>query len=475
MMNEMVRIQLEVAAMEVNVQFLQQLQPEWSRFVTIVKQAHELDKVTYHKLFDILKQYQNKANEICAEKIARNTNPLALVTAAQHYPEYHNQACQASTRGFGHLAKECKKPKRAKDYAYYKEKMLLCKQEEKGVPLSADQGDWLNDTDEEPDDQELKVHYMYIEIFRRQHSEQPESVNDTYVAKMVDSNVIPDSSDICDNEGKADQNAKEYEDEHQVVQILSALRKLNLKNHVCIRSLMKEDDHANIFAPNREEILSLEQKSRSKLHKETAKKYDYTYQNSLYENFTPLTREYLDQLYYANDARKKTWRKYFVKYKPNIAKNIAWEIFMDNQWQQPTTQKIIVLVKNLLISLAIKSRENANEFENALKQEMFEDLEYVQSLEKEADELESENLNFQMNMIYFSKIGVSNDLTKSVTSHSWPQVKKTSFAKPYHVNALGPSRNSSKRMSFQSSKESVGSNDMVHNYYLEEAKKKAQL
>ncbi|GJR54031.1 hypothetical protein Tco_1404552 [Tanacetum coccineum] len=72
-------------------------------------------------------------------------------------------------------------------------------------------------------------------------------------------------------------------------------------------------------------------------------------------------------------------------------------------------------------------------------------------------------------------IVVKSDLRKPVSPHFWPQVRKTSFAKPYHVNAPGPSRNSSKRVSFQSPKESVGSNDMVYNYYLEEAKKKAQL
>ncbi|GJR66274.1 hypothetical protein Tco_0012339 [Tanacetum coccineum] len=74
-----------------------------------------------------------------------------------------------------------------------------------------------------------------------------------------------------------------------------------------------------------------------------------------------------------------------------------------------------------------------------------------------------------------SQVGVSHDLTKPVTPHSWPQVRKSSFAKPYDVNAPGPSRNSPKHVSFQSPRESVGSNDMVHNYYLEEAKKKAQL
>nr|GEX58186.1 hypothetical protein [Tanacetum cinerariifolium] len=32
---------------------------------------------------------------------------------------------------FGHFTKECRKPKRAKDFTYHKEKMLLCKQVEK--------------------------------------------------------------------------------------------------------------------------------------------------------------------------------------------------------------------------------------------------------------------------------------------------------------------------------------------------------
>nr|GFA62589.1 hypothetical protein [Tanacetum cinerariifolium] len=53
------------------------------RFVTIVMQQHKLDEVSYHKLFDILKQYQNKVHELRAERLARNANPLALVATAQ--------------------------------------------------------------------------------------------------------------------------------------------------------------------------------------------------------------------------------------------------------------------------------------------------------------------------------------------------------------------------------------------------------
>ncbi|GJV76937.1 hypothetical protein Tco_1508521 [Tanacetum coccineum] len=212
MVNEIVRNKLEVATMQVNIQFLHQLQPEWSRFMTVVKQTIDLDKKSYHKLFDILKQYQNEVNEICVEKLARNKNPLAFVATTQHYPEYHNQAPEpnksiahssnqtttsklhAFTRHKGkeiakpftppsesasdkdsdlkqaqrdkqlqkNLALIAKKPKRVKEYAYHKEKMLLYKQAKKGVHLSADQEDWLDDTNEESDVQELEAHYLFI-------------------------------------------------------------------------------------------------------------------------------------------------------------------------------------------------------------------------------------------------------------------------------------------------------------------------
>nr|GEV24899.1 uncharacterized mitochondrial protein AtMg00810-like [Tanacetum cinerariifolium] len=65
-------------------------------------------------------------------------------------------------REFRHFAKECRKPKRVKDFAYHKKKMLLCKQAEQGVPLQAEHYDWLADTDEEVDEQELEAHYSYM-------------------------------------------------------------------------------------------------------------------------------------------------------------------------------------------------------------------------------------------------------------------------------------------------------------------------
>ncbi|GJW80799.1 hypothetical protein Tco_0144774 [Tanacetum coccineum] len=134
------------------------------------------------------------------------------------------------------------KPKRVKDSTYHKEKMLMCKQAEKGVPLQVEQSDWLADTDDEIDKQELEAHYSFMEKIQevptadsgtdtepleqvqydagynvfsneRQHSEQPKSISNTCVVEKVDSNVIPNSSDMCDNDIQTDQNAIECDDE----------------------------------------------------------------------------------------------------------------------------------------------------------------------------------------------------------------------------------------------------------------------
>nr|GFC08798.1 hypothetical protein [Tanacetum cinerariifolium] len=64
---------------------------------------------------------------------------------------------------FRHVARECQKPKRVNDAAYHREKMLLCKQEESGIQLNAEQADWRDDTDDdELEDQEQEAHYMYM-------------------------------------------------------------------------------------------------------------------------------------------------------------------------------------------------------------------------------------------------------------------------------------------------------------------------
>ncbi|GKA16518.1 integrase, catalytic region, zinc finger, CCHC-type containing protein [Tanacetum coccineum] len=333
---------------------------------------------------------------------------------------------------FGHFAKECRKLKRVKDSTYHKEKMLLCKQAEKGVPLQAEKSDWLADTDKEIDEQELEAHYSYMS--KIQETSILRNLNplvNTCLVEKDDSNVTLDSPDMYDNDIQTDQNAEdervmlaylianlkldvdekshneglnkektsvinEFEGESNSIRdsCLVALqnkqteferykalndrtvdydkleRKLNetlgllaqkdidikeglklkayeisvvkekhdelVKQSLLTKShfegLVKEktkisydqSDHANRLIPHREETLTLEKKSQSKLNKDLVRPYDYTKLNSLYEIFKPASQEYHEQLAHANEVRKKMWKKSFMKFKPNIFKNIGF-------------------------------------------------------------------------------------------------------------------------------------------------------
>ncbi|GJV21309.1 hypothetical protein Tco_1370329 [Tanacetum coccineum] len=67
---------------------------------------------------------------------------------------------------------------------------------------------------------------------------------------------------------------------------------------------------------------------------------------------------------------------------------------------------------------------------------------------------------------FASKVDEKNDLSKTASPHYLPIVRESAAAKPHQVNAPNSSRNSHK--------ESYGSNDMAHTYFLEEGRKKTQ-
>ncbi|GJX28345.1 hypothetical protein Tco_0236424 [Tanacetum coccineum] len=433
----------------------------YSRFYKMMNemQTVDLDKESYHKLFDILKQYQKEVNEIHAKKIARNANPLALVAATQQYPDIYYQAPKShksyappskqssSTRShtttrhkgkeiakpitppsesaskedidpeqaqrdkdmqkdltliakyfkkiykhtnnnlitssnsrnknvdtsprylnenqtvqFGNQRtvivaearetvgnQEYRKPKRAKDYTYHKEKMLMCKQAEKGFPLRAEQSDWLEDTDEEIDKQELEAHYSFmakiqevLPVESRSDAEPLEKADQNTAEcddeRVVLANLIANLTLDTEENKKIQKQLKKANASltHELKECKSTLKETNrtlgesnrtrdrylgalhdkeveLSNFENPKYLKKaqsekpclyeisydKDDLANIFSPDREEILTLEQESRSKLNKDEVKPYDHIKQNSLYEIFKPPSREYFDQLDHA--------------------------------------------------------------------------------------------------------------------------------------------------------------------------------
>ncbi|GKD14363.1 hypothetical protein Tco_1198770, partial [Tanacetum coccineum] len=281
-------------------------------------------------IFDILKQHQNEVNEIRAEKIARNANPLMLVAAAQHYPDNYSPdtyyqapklhktntsstrhtistSFHANTRNKGkEIGKPITPPSKSaseddsdpdqaqRDKDMHKNLALITKYikniykpTNNNLKTSSNTRNKTVDTslrsrndrntrefgnqrtvivararenvDDEMVEQELKAHYMYMAkiqevptadsgptydaeplenvhsdddynmfVTNRQHFEKLECINDTYVVEKVDSNVTPNLSDMCDNEGTIDQNVEEPEDERVILASLIANFKLDV-------------------------------------------------------------------------------------------------------------------------------------------------------------------------------------------------------------------------------------------------------
>nr|GEZ04998.1 hypothetical protein [Tanacetum cinerariifolium] len=178
MMNELVRNQCDVTNHQVNVQFLLRLQPEWQRSQQAATRNREKaivnspqpiydkepsmiaedDKMSKDKEIDkimalislsfkkIYKPTNNnirtssntsRSNQDNSSRISKGAGydnqrlgnvagarETVGTTVVQKYGiQYYN------CKEFGHIARECQKPKRAKDAAYHREKMLLCKQE----------------------------------------------------------------------------------------------------------------------------------------------------------------------------------------------------------------------------------------------------------------------------------------------------------------------------------------------------------
>nr|GEV42896.1 putative reverse transcriptase domain-containing protein [Tanacetum cinerariifolium] len=67
-----------------NLKFLNNLQPEWSRHVTIVHQTKDLHTADYTQLYDFLKYNQKEVDELKVERLAKTQDPLALMATSNN-------------------------------------------------------------------------------------------------------------------------------------------------------------------------------------------------------------------------------------------------------------------------------------------------------------------------------------------------------------------------------------------------------
>nr|GEU74300.1 retrovirus-related Pol polyprotein from transposon TNT 1-94 [Tanacetum cinerariifolium] len=155
MMNELIKNQCKLTNHQVNVQFLLQLQPEWQRSQQAATRNRGKAIINSPQpIYDQEPFMVAEDDETSKDKeIDKLMALISLLFKKIYKPTNNNlrtssntsRANQDKSPRIHRNAGECQKPKKAKDAAYHREKMLLCKQEEAGIQLNAEQADWRDD------------------------------------------------------------------------------------------------------------------------------------------------------------------------------------------------------------------------------------------------------------------------------------------------------------------------------------------
>nr|GEX73924.1 hypothetical protein [Tanacetum cinerariifolium] len=186
---------------ELNYKFLNNLQPEWKQYGTLMRQTKNLMDINIDALYNILKQNQGDVNDALGYKkkaVVVTSDPLALVAEKINVSKQKEKVVVSSDsegsvsnkkqefvkmddkkvekkadekkrdmskvkcynyKKEGHFAKDCKKVK-IKDYNYYKTKMLLAKKDSDEQVLLAEDQVWMESSSDS--DQEINANMVFM-------------------------------------------------------------------------------------------------------------------------------------------------------------------------------------------------------------------------------------------------------------------------------------------------------------------------
>ncbi|GJS75156.1 hypothetical protein Tco_0725037 [Tanacetum coccineum] len=142
LINDMRNIKMTMPRMQLNSKFVNNMLPEWGRFVTAVKLNKGLRDSNYDQLYAYLKQHKAHANE---NKITTSSNTRNQATVqdgmvvVQNVQGHQNRGQGNNARGTGHITRNYTQPKRPQNSEYFKDKMLLMQAQENGVALDEEQ------------------------------------------------------------------------------------------------------------------------------------------------------------------------------------------------------------------------------------------------------------------------------------------------------------------------------------------------
>ncbi|GJZ48853.1 hypothetical protein Tco_0603043 [Tanacetum coccineum] len=330
------------------------------------------------------------------------------------------------------------------------------------------------------------------------HSEQSESIYDTYLLEKVDRNTTPDSTNMSHMGEEIDQNAKKCQvscplldpsfDNMTTKFSNQFLESENISLKKTVAQLQKDFSRMETRCFNMKlkyqnqglkngqhgQILN-ETSNKAKIKKEI--KVLETINIELEHGMAKLLAEN-EKLHKENEHLKQTYKDLYDSIKNTRAQTKDHNDSLIAQINSKTVEnadlkaqiqeKVFAnaTLKNELRKLKGNSVDTKFEKPSILGKSVLQPPRN-QSVVRQPNAFKSARPNFSKPR-FASQVDVNNVLSKPVTQHYLPKGRESAFAKPNHMIASSSSRNSSKNMP------RFSSNDMVHNYYLEEAKKKTQ-
>ncbi|GJR31793.1 retrovirus-related pol polyprotein from transposon TNT 1-94 [Tanacetum coccineum] len=221
-----------------NLKFLNNLQPEWSRYVEIAQscmnlgQDRQMQMVTVQNVGNLVVQnavqnlsVQNVGNQnglIVVLGIANqnanqngNGNVVAERTEGNGNGSNRNQVRCYNCRGMGHIARNCTVRLRRRDAAYLQTQLLIAQKEEAGIQLQAEEFDLMAAARDLDEIEEVNANYILMANLQQASTSGTQtdkaSIYDSDGSDENDSNVIYAVSSMEQSGGTIEQNPATFD------------------------------------------------------------------------------------------------------------------------------------------------------------------------------------------------------------------------------------------------------------------------
>nr|GEW11444.1 hypothetical protein [Tanacetum cinerariifolium] len=422
--------QCDVTNHQVNVQFLLQLQPQWKGFVTLVKQSQELKTVSYHKLYDILKQHQNEVNKIRAERLAQ----VIPYVVDNYGPIFDSEPLQkvSNNDNYNVFAIESEHPEQS---ISVHDTYPIEQDEHNMIIDSLDMRYDREQIDQDDDDDLANERDLLASLLEKLKCEIDDSKNhnkflETSNKALVDK-LQGQIEDFKTKNKSLESSNNHFKEANNELSKTNQLMYKDLKNFQTELDKYHDVKYASkveIDSPESDEVIPLEKENRSKLS-DLIRPFDYEKLNNLYDLFVPQREKSSAQRYFSkrskmshppvnNENLKESFNKQTTLLEKRMDESILWDQKCKSSKELFKIKKSVDTISDGVERCKQKiakrtyfghidpfiqntiqenycpeiQRINADleKFHLCLKEEMVTDLRYFNSLKLEVDSLKSQ-------------------------------------------------------------------------------------